>query len=67
MRNFDKGSFLDDVNLVSSKIDNFLLSNEDADIKECVNDFLNDFSKLVNQHASLRSQPRKERKLHSKP
>ena len=39
MRNFNKDSFLDDVELLSSKINNFLLSNEDADIKEIVNNF----------------------------
>ena len=67
MRNFNKDSFLDDVELLSSKINNFLLSNEDADTEEIVNNFVNDFSKIVNQHASLRPQPRKERKLNSKP
>ena len=67
MRNFNKNSFLDDVELLSSKINNFLLSNEDADIEKIVNNFVNDFSKIVNQHASLRPQSRKERKLNSKP
>ena len=66
-RNLDKDSFLDDVNLLSLKINNFLLSNEDADIEEIVNNFLNDFSKIVDQHAPLRPQSRKERKLNSKP
>ena len=67
MKNFNKVSFLDDVESLSSKIDNFLLSNEDADIEEIVNNFVNDFSKIVNQHAPLRPQFRKERKLNSKP
>ena len=67
MRNFDKDSFLDDVNLLSSKIKNFSLSNEDADMEEIVNIIFNDFSKIVNQHAPLRPQSRKERKLNSKP
>ena len=67
MKNFNKDRFLDDVELLSSKINNFLLSNEDADIKEIVNNFVNDFSKIVNQHAPLRPQSRKERKLNSKP
>ena len=67
MRNFNNDSFLDDVELLSSKINNFLLSNEDADIEEIVNNFVNGFSKIVNQHTSLRPQSRKERKLNSKP
>ena len=67
MRNFNKDSFLDDVELLSSKINNFLLSNEDADKEEIVNNFVNEFSKIVNQHAPLRPQSRKEGKLNSKP
>ena len=55
MKNFNKDSFLDDVELLSSKIDNFLLSNEDADIEEIVHNFF----KIVNQHAPLRPQSRK--------
>ena len=66
VRNFNKDSFLDDVELLSSKINNFLLSNEDADTEEIVNNFVNDFSKIVNQHAPLRPQSRKERRLKSK-
>ena len=44
-----------------------MLSNEDADIEGIVNNFVNDFFKIVNQHAPLRPQSRKERKLNSKP
>ena len=67
MRNFNNDSFLDYVELLSSKINNFLLSNEDADTEKIVNNLVNDFSKIVNQHAPLRPQSRKERRLNSKP
>ena len=44
-----------------------MLSNKDANIEKIVNNFLHDFCKMVNQHAPLRPQSRKERKLNSKP
>jgi len=62
MKNFDKELFLNDIN-------DLVQENLQANLnpQNTINEFLNDFSRILNYHASIRSQTRKEVRLNQKP
>ena len=62
-----RDKFLDDISNLSLKTNELILGNKDYCSNKAMTQFLEGFSKLVNQHASLRPQTRKEIKLKAKP
>lgn len=67
MKNFDKTNFLEDVKTLVQSNNDFLSTIEEYNPEEIFNAFLNSFSELVNQHAPLRLQTKREAQINTKP
>ena len=68
MKNFDKESFLNNDNNLAIKTNNSITScNENLDLDETMDMFLNNLVQILNQHAPIRAQTRKEFHLSQKP
>ena len=68
IKNFDKESFLNNVNDLAIKTNNSITScNENLDLDETMDMFLNSLVQILNQHAPIRAQTRKEFHLSKKP
>ena len=65
MNKFDKTKFLDDVYSLAQELNDTY--NDDFNPNNAINQLLDKFSNLINQHAPLRPQTRKEIKLSTKP
>ena len=65
MNKFDKTKFLDDVYSLTQELNDTY--NDDFNPNNAINQLLDKFSNLINQHAPLRPQTRKEIKLSTKP
>ena len=60
MKNFDKEIFLNNVNDLAIKTNNLIAScNENLDLNETMDMFLNNLVQILNRHAPIRSQTRK--------
>ena len=67
MKKCNKGSFLDNVNNLVLKIDLLISNNENDNVENPMNQFINDFSANIDKHDPFRPQARKEIQLISKP
>ena len=67
LKKFNRDNFLDDINKLALKTDSLISCDKDYCLDETMSQFLNGFSDIVNQHALLRPQTRKEFKLSSEP
>ena len=59
LKKFNRDNFLDDINKLAPKTDSLISCDKDYCVDETMNQFLNGFSDIVNQHAPLRSQTKK--------
>ena len=68
LKKFNRDNFLDDINKLAPKTDSLISHDKDYCLDEIMmSQFLNGFSDVVNQHAPLRPQTRKEFTLSTKP
>ena len=67
LKKFNRDNFLDDISNISLKTNALILGNKDYCSNKAMTQFLEGFSKIVNQYAPLRPQTRKEIKLNAKP
>lgn len=67
MKNIDETKFLDDINNLVLETNEFIMRKKDFNPDETFDQFLKRFSELVDQHAPLRLQTRKEVQLNTKP
>ena len=65
MKNFNKTNFLNDINVLVSTINN--VQDDELDPEKVIDKFLDGFAEIVNLHAPLRPQTRKETRLKTKP
>jgi len=62
-KNFNDEAFIEDL----SENLNDPTNNFDHDINQCMSDFIKIFQSILNKHAPIRTQTRKEKKLKRKP
>ena len=67
IKKFNKDCFLDNINSLALKTDALISCNENYSIENAMNQFINEFSAIIDQHAPLRPQTRKELQLILKP
>ena len=67
LKKFNRDNFLNDISNLSLKTNALILGNKDYCSNKAITQFLEGFSKIVNQHAPFRPQTRKEIKLNAKP
>ena len=67
-KNFDRETFLNNVNDLATKINNSVMScNENLDQDETMDKFLNNLVQILNRHGPIKAQIRKEFHLCKKP
>ena len=67
LKKFNRDKFLDDIRNLSLKTNALISGNKDYCLNTALTQFLEKFSKIVNQHAPLRPQTRNEIKRIAKP